>query len=192
MNQDIDLDRWQLLWRARADGPTADDLRDRVERETRRQVVALILPALVTVVIGGGMAARAFSTGTVADIAYAVETWLFIAATWAGALWIARGDWRPLGQSTVAFVEISIRRCRAVVNSLRLAVGLYVVQLAVTLALHGYFSSAGWTVLLTSAPMIAIGWVGLPLAIVAAGYVIRRKTRELAGLLELRRQLTGN
>ena len=191
MNQDIDLDRWQRLWRARSEGPTADDLRDRVERETRRRTWALLPPALVTVVIGGGRAARAVATGTVADIAYAVETWLFIAATWAGALWISRGYWQPLGQTTAAFVEISIRRCRAVINAMRLGVALYAVQLAATLALHGHFSAAGWAVLLTSLPMIVIGWLGVPLALLVALLVVRRKAKELAGLLELRRQLTG-
>lgn len=71
-----------------------------------------------------------------------------------GVLWISRGDGKPLGQTTAAFVEISIPRCRA---------------------------SAEWPVLLGSLPMIAIGWVGFPMAIVAATVVIRRKRSELAG-----------
>lgn len=192
MNQNVEIDQWRLLWQARADGPNAADLRDRVGRETRRRRAALVLPVMVTVMIGGWMTARALTNTTLEDLVFAVETWLFIAVTWAGALWIDRGTWRPLGETTSAFLEISIRRCRSAIDGRRLGVCLYVVQLAVLLALKRFLSGIGWLELVTVWPVIAIGWIGLPVFLIASSWFVRRKRRELGRLLELRGQLTGD
>src|SRR5688572_18936047 len=107
MNENVELDRWRLLWQARVEGPDAADLRDRVERETRRRKVALIAPVLVTLVIGGGTTALAVATRGTLEIAVAIEAWLAIAVTWAVALWIDRGNGAPLGNTTTAFVDIT-------------------------------------------------------------------------------------
>ena len=59
MNSNAELDAWRLLWQAEPEQPSADDLRDRVARETRRRTRASIVPILITVVIGGWVLARA-------------------------------------------------------------------------------------------------------------------------------------
>jgi hypothetical protein len=192
MNQNVELDRWRLLWQARAEGPDAVDLRDRVERETRRRKAALVLPVSVTVIIGGWMTARALTSVTVEDIVFAIETWLFIGVTWAGALWVERGTWQPLGEATNAFLEISIRRCRSAIAGMRLGVCLYVGQLAVMLALKRSLLAIGWMELVTAWPVVAIGWIGLPVFLVASAWFIRRKRTELRRLVELRGQLAGD
>lgn len=192
MNQNVELDQWRLLWQARADGPNAADLRDRIERETRRRKAALVLPVLVTVIIGGWMTARAVTDTTVEDIVFAVETWLFIAVTWAGALWIDRGTWQPLGETTSAFVEISIRRCRSAIDGMRLGAGLYLGQLAVLLMLKRSLSAIGWLELVTAWPVIVLGWIGLPLFLAASTWFVRRKRTELRRLLEMRGQFSGD
>lgn len=192
MSQNVDLDQWQALWQARSEGPTAADLRDRVERESHRRTFALILPVMVTVIIGGTMASRALASGATEDIVYAVETWVFIAVTWAGALWIDRGNWRQLGTTTTAFVDVSIRRVRATIRGIRLGACLYVGQLIAMLVLKRALSSAEWPDLLAAWPTIVIGWVGLPVFLTASVWFVRRKRQELNGLLEMRRQLLGD
>lgn len=192
MNQNADLDQWQALWQARSDGPTAADLRDRVEREHHRRRFALILPVLVTLVIGGTMAGRALTSGAAEDVIYALETWLFIAVTWAGALWADRGSWRPLGNTTASFVEISIHRVEATIRGVRLGACLYIGQLFVMLTLKRALSSMEWLDVLTSWPTILIGWIGLPLFLAGTAWLVRRKRQELNGLLEVRRQLLGD
>jgi hypothetical protein len=192
MNQNVELDQWRLLWQARADGPNAADLRDRIEREARRRKAALVLPVMVTILIGGWMTTQAVTNTTVEDIVFAIETWLFIAVTWAGALWIDRGTWQPLGETTSAFVEISIRRCRSAIDGMRLGACLYVGQLAVMLALKRSLLAIGWLELLTAWPVIAIGWIGLPVFLVASTWFVRRKRAELGRLLKMRGQLAGD
>ena len=105
MEQNVELDRWRLLWQARADGPDAADLRVRVGRETRRRKAALIGPVLVTLIAGGGMTARAVAIRGIGEIALAFEAWLFIAVTWGIAIWIDRGNWAPLGNAPFGSVQ---------------------------------------------------------------------------------------
>src|SRR5262249_50886706 len=50
MNTNMELDAWRRLWQARGDRLVPADLRDRVERETRRRTIALIAPVLVTTI----------------------------------------------------------------------------------------------------------------------------------------------
>jgi hypothetical protein len=190
MNENVELDRWRLLWQARADGPDAADLRHRVERETRRRKAALIAPVLVTLFIGGGTTALAVATRGTQEIAVAIEAWLFIAVTWGVALWIDRGTWAPLGNATTAFVDISIRRCRSDITGLRVAVLLYVGQFVAILALKQSLSPVPPLDLLTAWPVVLLGWVVFPLFLVWTISYGRSRERELRRLLELRRQLT--
>ncbi len=192
MNQNVELDRWRLLWQARAEGPDAADLRMRVQRDTRRRKAALIGPVLVTLLIGGGTAVRAVGTRGIEDIAVAIEAWLFIAVTWAIAVWIDRGTWSPLGNTTTTFLDISIRRCRGDISGLRVAVVLYVAQFVAIVALKQFLSPVLLLALLTAWPVVLIGWVAFPIFVAWAIWYGRRRERELRRLLELRRQLTDH
>lgn len=187
MNANAELDTWQRLWQARADGPAAADLRDRVARETRRRRIALIGPVLVTVVIGGWTLSRAFASPEFGNLLLAAETWMFIVITWLGGLWLERGNWRPLSDSTSAFVEISIRRCEATLRGLQFLVVMYVAQLVFVLVWQLQFVGIGFTALITSWPVIVLGWIAAPaLACFVACYG-RAKRAELRYLLDLRR-----
>ena len=192
MKENVELDRWRLLWQARAEGPDAADLRDRVERETRRRKAALIAPVLVTLVIGGGTTALAVATRGTQEIAVAIEAWLSIAVTWAVALWIDRGSWAPLGNTTTAFVDISIQRCRSDITGLHVAALLYVAQFVTILALKQFLSPVPVLDLLTAWPVVLIGWVAFPIFLAWAIWYGRRRERELRRLLDLRRQLTDH
>jgi hypothetical protein len=187
MNANVDIDAWRQLWQASADGPGAADLRDRVARETRRQKIAMIGPVLVTIVIGGWTLLRGYASPGFDNVLLAVETWLFIAVAWLGGLWIDRGTWRPLSDSTSAFIDISIRRCEAALRGLKFLAVMYVVQLAFVLFWKLQFSSIGFAELMTSWPVIVLGWIAGPALFGFVVWYDRAKRAELSYLLDLRR-----
>jgi hypothetical protein len=187
MNANVELDTWQRLWQTQADGPAAADLRDRVARETRRRRLGLIGPLLVTIVIGGWSLSRAFASPAFENVLLAVETWMFIAVAWLGGLWIDRGNWQPLSDSTSAFVDISIRRCEAVLRGLQFLVVMYVAQLVFVLAWRLQFGSIGFIELITSWPVILLGWIAGPGLAFFVTWYGRAKRAELRYLLDVRR-----
>jgi hypothetical protein len=190
MNTNVELETWRRLWLEQTSRPVSADLRDRVARETRLKKLGLILSTSVTVVVGGWITSRAIGSARLEDVALAIETWLFIAVVWAGALWIDRGTWRPLSQTTTAFVDLSIRRCESTLAALRFGRLLYIGQLAILLLWQSRYSSMTPAALWTSWPVVLIGWVGLPAGCVFVVWYGRRKKSELAQLLALRRQLS--
>jgi hypothetical protein len=132
------------------------------------------------------------SSGRATDILLAIESWIFIAVVWVSSLWIARGTWRPLGQTTAAYVELAIRRCQSNIRASRLGMWTYGAQLVTVCFIASVMaeSSARLVSLLTSWPVILIGWIGLPTYIAWMTWFQRKKRTELARLLELKRQLT--
>ena len=198
MNHDAEFAAWRRQWQtapSSADTPAwAADIRERVTRQSRLMGVGLLGPILVTVIIGGLFTLRAASSGTRLDIVLAVECWLFIALVWAGSLWLARGTWRPLGQTTAAFIAVSIWRCESNIAGIRFGAGLYVGQLALTTLLIAMFRDPPieTRALFFSWPVIVIGWIGLPAFLAWSLWYLRRQRAELAQLLELQRQLSSD
>lgn len=189
MNQNVDLDRWKAIWRTGLEGRATASLQDGIARETRRRKAALVGPVAVTVMIGGWVVVRAWTSATVLDIAMAVEAWLFIAVTWATAIWIKRRTWQQLGMSTTSFLEASIHRCRGEIAGIGAGVVLYVVQVAAMLVVKQYFSPSSAREILTEWPVIFVGWIGVPVLSIAAVRYGRRKRKELERLLDVRMQL---
>lgn len=116
MNLDKQLGAWQQQWQAASEETGSDsveDLRRRVETESRRMRFGLLAPAAVTVGIGGSVLLRAIDSVQSTDLVLAAGVWLSILIAWAGTLWIAHGTWRPLGETTAAYLDVSIRRCRS-------------------------------------------------------------------------------
>lgn len=188
---DSELDNWRRQWQAGHEPDHhvwAANLKQRVARQSGLQRLGMVFPVLVTGVIGGGMLARALRTGQSADIVFAVEAWLFILVVWAGSLWIARGTWRPFGETTAAFVALSIRRCRANLRAVPLAIVLYVCQLVIAVFMKAQYVS-GLSAVLTSTPTIILGGLGVPAILVGGIWFARRQRAELERLLELERQL---
>jgi hypothetical protein len=190
MKANVELETWRRLWHEQSSRPVSADLRDRVARETRLKKLGLIGSTSVTVLIGGWITLRAISSARPEDVALAVETWLFIAVVWTGALWIDRGTWRPLAQTTTAFVDLSIRRCESTLSALRFGLFLYIGQLAILLAWQSRYSSMAPAALWTSWPVVLLGWIGAPAVCAFAIWYTRRKKSELAQLLAMRRQLS--
>lgn len=196
MNTDVELESWRRQWQSRADdgidAGAADRLRHRVLRETRSLKLNLAWPILVTLVVGGWITERALRTGQTLDVVLAIEGWIFIVVIWTGCLWIARGTWRPLADTTAAFVDISIRRREANLRGLTFGACLYVAQLAFAVLALGATSPAGIVGVLTSSYMIVVGWIGVPCGLIALLWFRRRQRADLERLRELKRQLQSD
>lgn len=194
MSNDAELESWRRQWQQGE--PAAADavaqLRQRVLRETRWLKWSLVGPILVTLGVGGAMTLRALGTEQSIDVLFAVETWIFIVVTWAGSLWLARGTWRPLADTTAAFVAISIRRREANARAAIFALCLYVAQLVfVVLALAEQAPDGVAPLLMSSFVMIA-GWIGVPVGLAILLWFRRRRRADLERLRELERQLKSD
>lgn len=190
---DAEVEAWRRQWQSGYEPNRHDwarSLKDRVERQSNRIRFGLAAPILVTVLVGGGVLVRALGTRQSMDIVIAVEAWLFILVTWAGSLLLARGTWRPFAETTAAFVDLSIRRCRANLRAVPFAIGLYVCQLVIVVLLKSRYSS-GLGAVLTAPPTIVLGGVGLPALLLGGFWYARTQRAEIEHLLELERQLAA-
>lgn len=196
MNADVELEGWRRQWQSRADAGVdagaVEALRRRVLRETHSLKLNLAWPILVTLVVGGWITLRALRTAQTLDVVLAIEAWIFIVVIWTGCLWITRGTWRPLADTTAAFVDISIRRREANLRGLVFGACLYVAQLAFAVLALGAASPSGIVPVLTSSYIIVVGWIGVPCGLVALFWFRRRQRADLERLRELKRQLQSD
>jgi hypothetical protein len=196
MTRDGELENWRRQWQSGSqpalDAAAAEELRARVLRETSGIKMGLMAPILVTLVTGGTVLSRALHTRQSLDVLLAIETWIFIVVVWVGSLWIARGTWRPLGNTTTAFVDVSIRRREAYLRGATFGVCLYVAQLVFMVLAIAEASPVGMVGILTSRAVILFGWVALPSIGVALYWFRRRQRADLERLRKLERQLEGD
>src|SRR5580658_4419970 len=89
------------------------DLRARVKKESRRMRLLLAADILVTLGAGGGTLGWALASRQ-ADVAVlAAAIWTCIAAAWTFGIVNRRGNWSPAAADASAFLNLTIRRCRA-------------------------------------------------------------------------------
>ena len=189
MHADLDLERWRELWHVRQE-PAPSDLRARVLAETRRMRLFLVVPVAVTIGFGGGYLARAVASPDVESITLAAAVWVFIGVAWATAILNSRGTWVPLADTTAAYLDVSIRRCRGTLRGLEFGVWLYVAELTFCLAWRLFVTDSSRRLeALVSPAFVVLGWVGLPAFLAFTIWYSRRKRQEVATLLELQRQL---
>jgi hypothetical protein len=196
MTSDVELETWRREWQSgsqfAADITTAGELRARVLRETSGIKLGLTVPILVTLVAGGTVLSRALRTGQSLDVLLAIECWIFIVVVWVGSLRIARGTWRPLGDTTAAFVDVSIRRREAYLRGATFGVCLYVAQLAFMVIAIAEASPAGIVGTLTSRSVIVFGWLALPGIVAAVYWFCRWQRADLERLHRLEDQLRND
>jgi hypothetical protein len=143
MNVDTELDVWRQQWQS---GPTIPlDLRRKVERQSRILKLNLIAEILVTIMIGGAVAGWAFRSRDAGIILLAVGTWIYIAIAWTFGLIVNRGSWSPSAQDISAFIDLSVRRCRASLAAVWFAGGMFLFQLAFVLGWVHHYSPAHLT-----------------------------------------------
>jgi hypothetical protein len=189
---DGELESWRRQWQSGSQSATdaAEELRGRVLRETNGLQLGLIAPILVTLVAGGAVLSPALSTGRSLDVLLAIETWIFIGVVWAGSLWLARGTWRPLADTTAAFIDVSIRRREAYLRGATFGACLYVAQSAFMLFAIAEASPAGIVGTLTSTAVLLFGWIAVPS--IALYWFRRRQRFELERLRKLEQQLLND
>ena len=197
MNDDIELAAWQRQWKAEppsSDSATAwNELRQQVDRQSRRMRIALIAPVLVTIGIGGHFLMQAIRSAQPTDVLVAVEAWTFIAVVWVSCFWVARGTWRPFGETTAAFIDLAIRRCQSNIKAARLGLWLYVGQLIAVYCLVWVMADVRTPPVgpLSSGAVVALGVIGPGIYIVWMTWFVRNQRTELARLYDLQRQLIG-
>ncbi len=176
---DLELEAWREQWQSDAEVPA--DLRRKVARGTRNMRLMLGLEVLVTVTVGGGYTLWAATVPSAEMLVLAADVWLLIAAAWTVAFITRRRTWSPAAMTTADFVDLSIRRCRGKLASLRFSIWLYFAQMAFSLAWLYRVPARR-----TPMPAIIYGVVTPIFLVGVARY--RRKTRaELDRLLDLSR-----
>ncbi len=198
---DRELESWQADWRDEPPGESPARAIDiaAISRRVRRQTVGLAVQLAVSVALTvGGLAVL----GWVAARAANAWDWLLLAgfaalfglalAFEAGSL---RGLWRPAAESTSDFLDLSIRRCRRRLRTLRAGAWLLAGEWLLFLPwIHlrsvekaGQPGGGAGTYLLGLGLLVA-----LSLACAAASTWLGRRTRrELAALEAMQRGLEG-
>lgn len=188
MNVDAELEVWRREWQSETTVPV--DLRRKVERQSRWMRIHLAAPVLVTITIGGWTAEWAVRAPQPHIIVLAIWTWVLIVAAWTFSLLVSRGTWSPSAQDTAAFIDLSVRRCRATLAAIRFSAAFFVVQMVFVLGWVYKYSPAH------STPLVR--WLFLSSVLIDAvwlctaaffGFLIwwrRRKLAELAYFLSLR------
>lgn len=185
MNPDTELEAWRGEWQSEAAVPA--NLRQRVERQSRRMRLMIAGDVLVTVTIGGGTIALAWRTPQPDMMLLAAATWMFIAAAWVFRMVTNRGLWSPRAVDTAAYVELLIRRCRAKLAGTVFGGVLYVCEIVFCLGWI-YAHSAGTPLLswiFFSSVFIDLVWL---FSGVFFGFLVwygRKNRGELAWLMKL-------
>lgn len=131
MNRDREWERWRQAWTSGAgDAPpeAPEALRARVERQTRRMLLCqageiafgVLFVALWAVYLWRHPEPRTWVVMIAVMSFMAVAVWHSISSR--------QGQWRPAGDSTRAFLDLSRRRCGGKLKSLAFAWRLYLAE----------------------------------------------------------------
>lgn len=192
--KDDELEVWRRQWHAQPAVPI--DLIRKVERQTvylKLQRLALILPILV----GIGTIVAAIIMKTAPWILLAVGTWVFIIWGLVFQYKNDKGIWAPAAETTSAYLELSITRCRKKLNDIRytllfaplLTLFVLIVDYQI-LASKGVIRTPEDVAKIVSGFLFAVGVVTVVMLLMLAKR--KRVKNELAYLLNLQRQLEEN
>jgi hypothetical protein len=185
---DDEMEMWRQQWQGQP--AVAVDLIRRVERETVEMRMAwfpLFAPAAV------GFVATVFvaMSPSLGGILFVAGLWLLVAFTLLFIKWNYKGAWTPHAETTTAYLELSILRCRRKLRGFR--VGRVMAVLSTAWALVGVYGSLKNVGALKTAPGF---WIAAAIFVWTIGVVafvmhrIKVKTQaELEYLLTLQRQL---
>ena len=134
MQADVELDSWRRHWQA--DTLVLPDLKELVERETRRMRRFVVGEIIVTMAFGGGSLVWAALSRRTDVLVLAIGIWLFIVSAWTLALRLRRGAWAPVTATTRIFFSSTHRATRGAVAFLTSAgvVWVWVVTLVLGVA----------------------------------------------------------
>ncbi len=180
---------WQELGRTWRVGPGIDPagIRRLTDRQTRLMQLMVLAEILVTVVTIGVVWWVLRAERGVVVLGWAVAAGLHTAVVWAFALWNRRGIWRPLGESTAAYLRLAQERLRRQRRSAEFALGLVAIEAGALVVWLGLDSTPG------RAPRSIWSWLPPALvtasAIGGAAWFRARAVRRLVRLAALESQL---
>jgi len=189
--KDDEMEVWRRQWQSQPAIPI--DLIRRVERQTvymRLNRISQIVPGLV----GVGTIIAAIVEQTLTWVLLAVGTWLFIVIAWRFTVENMRGVWAPASETTTAYLELSIERCRRQLTSIRFSRALAVLLTAfVVIVDYQILASAGALrtndSLLIFLGICVLAAAGVVIILVVLRIKYRKTEAELNYLLSLQRLL---
>jgi hypothetical protein len=187
---DTELETWRRQWQAQEVVP--HHLRQRVEREIRRERISFAAEIAVTVVFGLAAPAWAIISRR-ADVAVlAAAVWVFIVIAWIVSRGLGRGVSKPVAATTAAFLDFSILSCQRRHQAITASALLYAAFLVFMLAWKYYELAGGmpldvWTYLQSWRVAVVCG-ITAALGALAVRHRLRLE-REIRNLSTLRRQL---
>ena len=107
----------------------ADMIRVRVDRERRRMVRTVVAEIILTIVVVVAAAYALFRFPSDWTRLFTLNLGMMLVAMWGFAVWNRRGLWRPLGETTEAFVRLARLRCRRKLQALGFATAVVGAQL---------------------------------------------------------------
>ena len=190
MSIDAELTAWQREWREQPLSSTStDELVRTVRRGNRNAIYGTVAAAVFTVAALAPLLQRAANGD--AEPRFVMGMLTFVALVWVSALWLARGTWRPRDETTAAFLEVSIRRCRAALLAVPVAAVLYCAELLYVLLSTHRLEGASWGDMLRSTQFLVVGWIGGPVYIGGQLWYARRQRQRLVRLQQLQTELAG-
>jgi hypothetical protein len=193
MNALQDLDQMKQQWQAQsAAGPDVAALRKRVAADNRSASRTTVLVAVATLLVLALTFGYAWRSARAAAWFSFMFTAGFAVLVWLVALWLSRGTWRPRDESTAAYLDVSIRRCRSVMVAAPVGVLLYAGGLVGSLVSRHRLMDVEWSQLLEAPAMILAGWIGAPVYALGMFWNAQRHRKRLALLLDLKRQLSDS
>jgi len=189
--KDDELEVWRRQWRGQPEVPI--DLIRKVERQTvygRIGLLANVLPLLIAI----ATSVAAFNNPNPLSILFACGLWVFIFMGWLFGIRNSKGTWAPAAQTTAAYVELSIARCRSYLNSFRFTVVMSILlTVFVLVGMYEMLSSAGRLQRRASYEAVALSFLWTIGVISFVLFLLSRKRRktkiELAYLLDLQHKL---
>lgn len=180
-------EEWTALAAAWQSAPVAHglSLETLLRRERRRRILMTLLVVSEALISLAGLAfvyraARRMPASGGSILVGGVVVYIAVMAAF--TVWNRRGTWRPLAETTEAFVAISRLRCRRGLRTARFVIGIVLLQLLAMLV---------WTIL---EPSPAAGRALLLLAAIAAGFLLWAtwyRRRMLVRLAALESLVTG-
>lgn len=186
---------WALEWRSEEGSTPAAIGRAEIERRVRRQNVRLRLLAVADAfVVTGFLALSGYMAVRIPDplmIVWAAAVWVFTFVALAFTIRNRRGIWAASAETTSAYLELSVERCRRKVRTARFGMQLLAAEI-VFLLLWGTWEMAAHPERLAERPGRLLLRYGL-IALFAAGTIAwatlyrRSALREMTRIEEIRR-----
>ena len=133
---DDEMERWQQQWQGQPS--VVVDLIRRVERETAEMRMAWF-PFFAPAAVASVATVFVAMSPSLGGILFVGGLWLFVGFAVFFVKWNFKGAWTPQAETTTAYLELSILRCRRKLRDFR--VGRVMAVLVTAFVLHGCMGS---------------------------------------------------